>query len=69
MCRGCKYLDLKDKKEGTVSGCIYYCKLNKCYVYVDNTYINKDKDLKRDKDTIEEILSQSNDYDDMNVSL
>ena len=26
-CVNCKYLDVNNKKEGKVNGCLYYCKL------------------------------------------
>jgi len=31
-CSNCKYLNLKDKKEGRVSGCCYWCQLKGEYV-------------------------------------
>lgn len=69
MCSNCKYLDLKDKKEGAVEGAIYYCKLKKEYVYAtDKACIKLEKDEKRDKDTISKIIDESKKFDDIPIS-
>ena len=69
MCSNCKYLDLNDKKEGVVGGAIYYCKLKKQYVYAtDKPCAGIEKDNKRDKDTINKIIDESEKFDDIPLS-
>ena len=67
-CGYCKCLDINKKKEGCVSGALYYCKLKKDYVYVtDENCNNFEKDF-RDKELVGKLLEDSKTYDNIPFS-
>ena len=64
----CKYLDVNNKKEGKVNGCLYYCKLRQEYVYGCDGTCEKFENERRDSKVIEKIYKEGKEYDDINAS-
>lgn len=67
-CVNCKYLDINNKKEGKVNGCLYYCKLRQEYVYGCDGTCEKFENERRDSKVIEKIYQEGKEYDDINAS-
>lgn len=65
MCFNCKYLDVKKKKTGACNGAVYYCKKNNCLIYDNKICSNFVKDEKREKEVIEKIEEDTNNYDNI----
>lgn len=69
MCAGCQHLKIKDRKDGVVSGALFYCDLKKEYVYAcDQPCENFNKDANRNQEEIEKIIQSSKEYDDNPLS-
>ncbi len=64
MCAGCKHLKINDKKDGIVSGALFYCDLKKEYISAcDEKCENYNKDDYRTQEEKEKIIKISKDYD------
>ncbi len=68
MCSSCKHLDINNKKDGVVSGALYYCTLRKEYVYADGICHDIINDANRDKEIINNIKEETKLYDDIPIS-
>ena len=65
-CSSCKYLKGNDKKEGSVSGCCYYCtKINSYVNGSNNKCENYEKTYSRNNYECDKIYEEGKDfYDD-----
>ncbi len=69
MCAGCQHLKIKYRKDGVVSGSIYYCELKKEYIRAcEQPCENFNKATGRSKEEIEKIIEASKEYDDNPLS-
>ena len=63
-CSSCAYLDESKKKDGVCSGCIYYCKKNKCFVNGCNSSCNEYKSSFRSNYECSKIYDEGKSYSD-----
>ena len=63
-CSSCAYLDESKKKNGGSTGCIYYCKKNKCFVNGCNNSCNEYKSSFRKSYDCNRIYDEGKSYCD-----
>ncbi len=63
-CSSCAYFDVSKKKNGEVSGCIYYCIKNKCFVNGCNGCCNNYKCSYRPNYECNKIYNEGKSYCD-----
>lgn len=67
-CAYCNCLDDKNKKEGCTSGCLYYCKVKKEYIYANNMQCDHFKKSSRDEELVNNLIEESKVYDNILIS-
>ena len=63
-CSSCDFLDTSKKNEGANSGCIYYCKKNKCFVNGCSSSCNNYKSSFRSNYECSRIYNEGKSYSD-----